>query len=217
MSRSNGKKTQPVRAICSGITAVIVLGSTAAAAETSQASAQTDSTQTSSDAPERKLHHVAVTASLVRLLFPVAEMSVEARLGRRISLTALAGYGHLKVSATDDAGHEQKLWIKTWEAGGQFNGYLLGDFDHGMQLGFEAKYLSLSLPSGISVSGTADGLLLGPYMGYKYTAGFGLTVGAQLGIQIATLRAHGDDGDTNYSRSGRVPLPLLNANAGWAF
>lgn len=67
----------------------------------------------------------------------------------------------------------------------------------------------------------ARGLAVGPYVGYKYTAPFGLAFNAQLGAQYVTLRgeAHATNDPSIRATSKAEPsiIPLLNLNLGWAF
>jgi hypothetical protein len=155
---------------------------------------------------------VAVTLSAVQLLFPIVEVTAEVAIGSRLSLSLVAGAGQLTVSTLEDR-VEQERKIDVWELGGQACAYPLGDFDHGMQLGLEVMYYDLSLPPGAEVTGTGEGLAVGPFAGYKYSAPFGLTVNAQLGLQIMSGESDGD----MIAKKQLIPFPLVNLNLGWAF
>ena len=69
-----------------------------------------------------------------------------------------------------------EIRFKVWELGGQIVGYPLGHFDHGMQLGVEVLYAGVlgdTTVDGVTVSGSANGLSLGPLIGYKFAADIG--------------------------------------------
>jgi hypothetical protein len=90
---------------------------------------------------------------------------------------------------------------------------VLGDFRHGMQLGAELLYLHLS-DANLSVSG--EGLAVGPFVGYKYTADVGFTFDTQLGVEHIGARAQGNAGSTAPA-SDSTNILLLNINVGWSF
>src|SRR5690606_12272471 len=103
-----------------------------------------------------------------------------------------------------------------YEGGGQFNYYVLGGFDHGMQLGIEAMYLHVDGDVG-AFTGAASGLTAGPYVGYKRATSFGFTINAQVGAQVVLASASASgQGQTTMTSESKV-LPLVNLNAGWSF
>ena len=111
------------------------------------------------------------------------------------------------------------LGFTTFELGAQGNYYLIGGFDHGMQLGAELLYTYSSgdVSEDISFSGT--GLAFGPYVGYKVAAGFGLTFNIQAGGAVMLARGSAEDKSSGQSGSGTGGgiLPILNINLGWSF
>lgn len=161
-------------------------------------------------------HHVALTLGTLYLLLPVVRVAAEVAIVPRVSLALTAGVGQLTIVTDEDEG-ERKRRIDTWQAGGQGNVYLLGDFEHGMQLGAEVLYAHLALPSGQGASGQLDGWAVGPYLGYKFSAPFGLTFNAQLGIEVGTAKVEGESDGERLTKQQLIPLPILNLNLGWAF
>lgn len=104
--------------------------------------------------------------------------------------------------------------LTVWEAGAQLRWYALGSFRHGLQLGAELLYVHASGDLLLSDDeATASGAALGPFVGYKYAANFGLTVDVQAGAQY--LAVAGDDEMDEDADSGVIPL--LNLNVGWSF
>lgn len=70
----------------------------------------------------------------------------------------------------------------------------------------------------VSVSGNADGLAIGPFIGYKLLTSIGFTFVAQGGFEYLTARAHAQDTSGNSAgNSGSQFIPLVNLNIGWSF
>ena len=88
-----------------------------------------------------------------------------------------------------------------------------------MQLGVEALYVHASADDvdSSSVSATAQGLAIGPYVGYKFIADVGFTFNAQLGVQYVTARGEAASDTESASASDSNIVPLLNLNIGWSF
>jgi hypothetical protein len=160
-------------------------------------------------------HQVAVTFSPLHLVSPIVELTGEFRLHDKFSVAAIAGVGSITTEVPDGSTEEEKSF-SAWELGGQGRFYLLGDFDHGMQLGVELLYVNVDFDEA-DVSGTGNGLALGPFIGYKVSAGFGLTFDAQLGFQYLAATAEASSGTDSASASDSTTIPLLNLNLGWAF
>jgi hypothetical protein len=156
--------------------------------------------------------------SPLHLIFPIFEAQVEARLHRRIGAAIIGGYGVVKV---DSLLAEYKF--KVWELGGQIVGYPVGHFDHGMQLGVEVLYAGVSADdtatnSGVTVSGSANGLSFGPIIGYKLATKIGFSFNIQLGAAYLTARAEAKaTGGQAASSSQSNFVPILNLNLGWSF
>jgi hypothetical protein len=147
----------------------------------------------------------ALTISPLHLISPILELTGEIRASDKIGVAVVAGAG--KYSDTTNG---VKLSASVYEAGAQFRYYVVGDFRHGMQLGAELLYLHLS---DSSLSAKGEGLAIGPFAGYKYTADIGFTVDTQLGFERITARAA--SGSSNVSDSDYIVL--LNINVGWSF
>lgn len=106
--------------------------------------------------------------------------------------------------------------FSAWEVGGHFNYYVVGSFEHGMQLGVEALYLKVATSdSSYRSAASATGLAVGPYVGYKLITGIGFTFEANLGAEYVVAQAATADGSATASDSRWIPL--LNLNVGWSF
>ena len=162
---------------------------------------------------EEDLHDVSITFSPLHLLFPIGEITAEVRLADRIGVAAIVGAG--TITYQDPFGPEQTF--TAFELGAQFRYYLVGDFDHGMQLGAELLWVHVSGEVEGGITGSGSGLAVGPFVGYKYSASFGLTFDAQLGVTAAGIGAQATDGTTTETRTETHVGVLLNLNAGWAF
>lgn len=140
-------------------------------------------------------HAVSVTVSPLHLVLPIIEATGEFRLADKASVAVIGGFG--SVSGYSAA-----------EVGGQGRYYPIGDFDHGLQVGGEvlAIFVSDSNAAGL-------GLSVGPFLGYKIAARFGLTFDIQLGAQAYVV---GASSGTSSARESAVG-PLLNINLGWSF
>lgn len=208
--------------LCVGALTLLIAASVAAAPTASTAVAATPAATGTPPAPVPATdeadpkHHVALTLGTLYLLLPVVRVAAEVAIVPRVSLALTAGVGQLTIVTDEDDG-ERKRRIDTWQAGGQANVYLLGDFEHGMQLGAEVLYAHLALPSGQGASGQLDGWAVGPYLGYKFSAPFGLTFNAQLGIEVGTAKVEGESDGERLTKQQLIPLPILNLNLGWAF
>jgi hypothetical protein len=169
-------------------------------------------------------HSVAVLISPFHLILPVVEITAEIRLHERIGVAVIGGIGSIdpyQFSQTKPPAGVKTGRFTVWEAGAQFVSYPVGHFDHGMQLGAELLYLGIagSAESATnSASGTGQGLSMGPFIGYKFTAKVGFSLAIQGGVAYVTARADAKDAQGNTaSRTDSQFGPLINLNLGWAF
>ena len=155
---------------------------------------------------------VYLSISPLHLLGPIVELTGEIRLHRHIGVAAIGGYGSIKVDGLRP--------FKVWEAGGQFVGYPVGHFDHGMQVGLEVLYAGVSTDTNIKVSSaTANGLATGPFIGYKLATRVGFSFNIQGGVEYVFARADAKSpsGNTIATAAQASIIPLLNLQAGWSF
>jgi hypothetical protein len=146
----------------------------------------------------------SLTFSPLHLALPLVEVTAEYNVARHTGIAVIGGVG--KVTSGN-------VTASAYEAGGQLNYYLLRNFS-GLHAGVEAMYMHLDNVN-IDSSVTAGGLSIGPYLGYKVAASFGLTLIAQLGVDF--LAAKASSTMSTQTVHDRTVFPLLNLNLGWSF
>jgi hypothetical protein len=177
---------------------LLILSSVPAFSQKKSKSKQHKSEETTSVVSGTKFH-TTITISPFHLALPVVELTGEFALQPKISLSAIGGIGSYES-------------FSVFELGSQFNYYLIGDFDQGMQGGVELLYVYTS-GSVSNISGIGQGLSLGPFIGYKGAFSFGLSIDIQLGIAVMAVNAEAG-GST---ASVNAVYPLFNFNLGWSF
>jgi len=176
----------------------------------SSASSETTASPTPTKETEPELRSVAVTLSPLHVLVGVAEVAFEGRLARKFGLGGILGGGSYGPPpwAQSASGRTPVL-----EIGLSPRYYVIGTFDHGMQLGAEGLVVAAWASSG-STSATAVGVGVAPYVGYKFTAPIGFVVEVQAGGGYTFAVAQASSGSSAASQGAYF---LLNLNAGWAF
>jgi hypothetical protein len=155
----------------------------------------------------------SLTFSPIHVFLPVMEVTGELAIGDHIGLAAIVGGGAITV---ERGGSEETFDV--FELGAQFRYYPVGDFDHGMQVGFETLFVHVSGEfEDEGITGTGSGLSVGPFIGYKYILPFGLTFDVQAGIAVDGIAARASN-DVGSEEANEVHVsPLLNLNVGWSF
>lgn len=152
-------------------------------------------------------HQVSITISPIHLSMPMVELTGEYRLTDKMGVALILGAGSIKSLGRS---------YTALEAGAQYRYYVLGSFIHGLQLGAEILYLSLSgADAGIDAKGA--GLAVGPFVGYKIATNIGFTFEVQGGAQYMAAGASATDGTNSASGKDSDIIPLLNLNVGWSF
>lgn len=161
-------------------------------------------------AQAKEVHNIAITISPLHVVLPVLELTSEFAVARDVGVAATLGAG-----TYDDA-----LFL---EVGGQYNYYLIGYFDHGVQLGAELMYMYLEsgavYPLRYIAEDFAQGLVVGPHIGYKFAADYGLTFNVQAGVSVLFPKArmeHLLDGAVSALAYGELG-PRIKLNVGWSF
>jgi hypothetical protein len=147
---------------------------------------------------------VTISMSPIHLIFPVLEVETEFKAHPRIGVGLILAGG--RVSDENDT-----ITATAYEIGAQVNYYFLKPFA-GLHAGVEAVYLSLGDVMQDS-SVTAEGLSIGPYVGYKVQTSLGFAFIAQGGVQFLAIRAE----SSSAMASDRKVSVLLNLNVGWSF
>jgi len=161
--------------------------------------------------PERSF---SLTISPIHLALPVLEFTGEYALAPNFGVAAIAGYGTTELEHSD--GTKEDIGIL--ELGAQAAYYLFGDFKGGMQVGGELLWIKPFLPKEEDITVSANGVAIGPMLGYKWVTEFGLTIFLQGGYQFlfASAKAENSAGE-EAEASGDTGIPLVNINAGWSF
>jgi len=165
----------------------------------------------SQDSPS---HQFSLTISPLHLVLPIVELTGEYAIMKDLSAALILGGGKITSEAS---GLVAKETYTAYEVGAQGRYYLLGDFEHGMQVGAEALYLYLDRDGESSITVSGAGLALGPFIGYKIATHIGFTFDAQLGFQYMVARAEATDGTNTEKGENSDIIPLLNLNVGWSF
>lgn len=171
---------------------------------------------------EDKLRRAYLSFSPVHLILPMAEVMAEFRVHPKIGVAAIGGYGKVTVRSlavsrgpSSPLLSTQETSVSVYEVGGQFVGYPLGTFDHGMQVGAEVLYLGASTSAqqgDVKVVASGAGLSTGGFVGYKLATRVGFTFNVQGGVGYLAVQASGGGASASDSRI----YPLLNANVGWS-
>lgn len=99
---------------------------------------------------------------------------------------------------------------------GQVRRYLIGDFEHGLNIGGELSLTSGSVGSS-KLFVTTSGVGVGGFAGYKYIAKFGVTIDANAGVQFYGVGHTIGKPEGVYKGSAVLFGPLLRFNFGWSF
>jgi len=185
-------------------------------------------------APARTPHRTTITIAPLMLLKltsdsadgssvtvgPIVELLGERAITPNVSAAIMAGVGTAESTPPKGSSLDTGT-AKIWEAGAQGRYYVLGDFEHGMNLGVEGRYLGVtqSATDGVqTVSASAGGFGFGPFIGYKVAMNVGFTFDATLGAMHVDVKAEGSSstGKTATASDSKW-LPTLRLNVGWSF
>jgi hypothetical protein len=175
-------------------------------------------------ADEEDGHSVSLTIAPILLILPLAEVQVEIKVDNDVSVSAILGVGEVSVVVVTSSGESISTSEETFsifEAGVQGVYYAVSDFEEGMQLGAELLYVRVGAgdSSYEDISAFADGLAIGPFIGYKGISSFGLTFQAQLGASYLIVRGEAENSDTGETatETDSTISPRLRINLGWSF
>ncbi len=177
-------------------------------------------TSAESSAQERRTD-IAITISPIHLVLPIVELTGEFALDDNIAIAGILGAGSIGVATVDSTSSISGESFTVLEFGSSFRYYLVGDFDHGMQVGGELLYVYID--SGDleteSVTAFGQGLAIGPFIGYKIAATFGLTFEIQAGGAYVAAFAQAENTETGETSSASDSdfIPIVNLQLGWSF
>ena len=144
-----------------------------------------------------------VSISPIQLVIPIVSLSSERSVAQDVGFGGRISAGSVNNS--------------TAFGGGIFaNYYAIGDFDHGMMIGGSLNYAHAE-GSDQEITATANGVGLGPHIGYKVNFGFGLTTSLQLGGAYIIATGSGTDGTSSASVSANGFAATGDLKVGWSF
>ncbi len=167
-------------------------------------------------------HDLSITLSPIHLFFPIVELTVEYRLSDSMGVAAIGGVGtittkkNVMFSRTTHTGESTESY-KAYQVGAQFRYYLLGSFIHGMQIGAEAMFLHLDRSADDDIAAKGEGLLVGPFLGYKIAANDGFTFDIQVGAHYLLVIAKASNATNSASAEESLITRFLNFNIGYSF
>lgn len=156
--------------------------------------------------PPPPSHSIAITVSPVHLIFPILEVTGELKLAPHVGVGVTLGAGRI-------SNEDKTVTGSAYETGGQFNYYILDAFE-GLHVGGEILFLKINEVDQ-DLTANADGLTMGPYVGYKVDTNAGFTFVAQGGVAFAAYKAEANNATA--MTSDKKVFPLLNLNVGWSF
>jgi hypothetical protein len=153
--------------------------------------------------------------SPLHLILPVFELMAELRVVDGFGVSVLGGYGSISVSDS----FNDTVRFRVFELGGQLSWYPLEGFES-LNVGAELLYVNVDTDelNNAEVSGVAQGVAVGPFVGYKLVTSGGFTFLAQGGFQYLAFEAEASDKSGNSAQESESRWgPLLNLNIGWSF
>jgi hypothetical protein len=170
------------------------------------------------DAAEERFRRFSLTISPLHLISPIVELTGEYMVLPKLGLAAVGGLGSATNKVNFSDGTSQNIKFSAQEAGAQFRFYPFRAYPHGFQMGGELLWVHLSGKDNAGVTGTGAGTAVGPFLGYKYTAGYGLTFDAQGGYEFLFAQAAASSADsTTTTNKSKHNIVLVNLNVGWSF
>jgi hypothetical protein len=160
--------------------------------------------------------YVSLTLSPLHLFLPMFEPMLEVRITDLVGVSAIGGIGRVKVSAnTTDNPDLVNETLTVYEGGLQLSLYPLEDFES-LVLGGEMLYVDVS-GNVENIEGSASGLGVGPFVGYKAITRSGFTFLVQGGVEYVAVHAEATDGTVSDTSNDSNWILLLNLNLGWSF
>jgi hypothetical protein len=166
--------------------------------------------------PSKPGKKISVTWAPILLVAPVVELTAEYRVANKLGVSITVGAGKRTIEDEmfgDATGTEI-------EGGAQVRYYLIGDFDHGMELGVQAleEYVKFDepLPPNV-IAVAAGGFTVGGFLGYKIATRVGFTFEAQLGARYLVVEPAVQGSSAASFGDIKKWQPLLHLNIGWSF
>jgi hypothetical protein len=163
------------------------------------------------DATVSRPREMSLMLNGLPLLADIVQVQGEFQINERMSYGLLLGVGNVQ-GQTADTSHALFM------AGAQFNYYLLGDFEEGLQIGAQALFSSTNIGAHKTMLYENGRVMsLTPYAGYKLVLTSGLTMNVQAGVGASTPvfipTAPGSGNNTEYKWHVSTRMHL---NIGWS-
>ncbi|MSP71988.1 MAG: DUF3575 domain-containing protein [Myxococcales bacterium] len=164
----------------------------------------------SSDVEAENEPFLAISVSVPRAFFKVAELQLELMFADDFSVVFQGGYGVITV----DRAETSDLDIGLWDVGFQARGYFYGTAPGGGAFaGLAAQYArGAKSEMALLLHGVGAGLVLG----YKWAFEAGPFIDLNLGAGYGYVRAESTAGPVDQKGKGTSVFPFANLNVGWA-
>lgn len=174
----------------------------------------------------RELNHT-LTVQPVLLAVPIGVAMYEVRLTEPLGVAVFGGYGRFDYERDDE-----QVDATVYGAGLQTRFYVLDRRKTGgsePHVGLQALWAhgegeeqdgGVFGVFGDEVWGRGEQFMAGPFVGYKYTAPFGLTLEAQAGMMAGARYSYGGEDNSGADRDAEWEfkwLPIANIGVGWSF
>ncbi len=174
----------------------------------------------------RELNHT-LTVQPVLLAVPIGVVMYEVRLTEPLGVSVFGGYGRFDYERDDE-----QVDATVYGAGMQTRFYFLDRRQSGgnePHIGLQALWAhgegeeedgGLFGVFGDEVWGRGEQFMAGPFVGYKYTAPFGLTLEAQAGMMAGARYSYGGEDNSGVDEDAKWEfkwLPIANIGIGWSF
>jgi hypothetical protein len=182
---------------------------------------------TPSDYMER---NYTVTIQPILLAIPIGVVMYEARLTEEMSFAIFGGYGQFEYERDGEtvdatvygAGTQVRFYafdrhLDDRARFGEPHAGIQAMWAHGEGAEEDGGFMGAF---GDEVWGRGEQFMTGPFVGYKYTAGFGFTVEVQAGAMVGARYSYGGEGNTGADDAGKWEfkwMPLANLGVGWSF
>ena len=168
---------------------------------------------------EELRHRVSLTFSPLHLLYPIFELTAEVRAAPHLGAGLVVGTGRMATDTTDAATGREETVVATAQEWGGFVAFYPSKPFRGIHLGAELLYTRVDADelNGVAAK-SANGLAMGPFVGYKLMTKIGFTAVAQVGGQYVSARSEErSSAGTIEEKAGTEWAPLMNFNLGWSF
>ncbi len=180
--------------------------------------------------PGDREHNFSLTIQPVLLAVPIGVLQYETRLTEPFAVSVFGGYGRFDYERDGET-----VNATVYGAGMQARFYAF-DRHRDPRVRFGEPHLGIQAlwahgegeeedggfmgVFGDEVWGRGEQFMAGPFIGYKYVMGFGLTAEIQLGAMAGARYSYGGEGNTGVDDDAKWEfkwMPIGNLGVGWSF